>query len=181
MLRIRLQRVGRKHDPSYRLVLTDRKNAPQSGKFLELLGSYDARVNKSEIKADRVKHWINVGAQTSDTVNNLLIKTKIIEGKTRNVLPKKTPIVKEVVEEEKKATAPAEEAKPTEETPAAEARLNDEVGQAPAEGTAETPAEAAPAETEKPAEETPAPEEPAPVAEEAKEEEKPAEATEEAK
>jgi len=152
-------------------VLTDRKNGPQSGKFLELLGSYNARGGKPEIKGDRVKHWMEKGAQVSDTVNNLLIKEKVIEGKTRNVLPKKTPIVKEVAEapkesvavsgeETKPAEAPAEEAKPAEEAPVAEA---------PAEETkTEAPAEAVPAETEKPAEETPAPQEPAPVAEKVK-------------
>jgi len=152
-------------------VLTDRKNGPQSGKFLELLGSYNARGGKPEIKGDRVKHWMEKGAQVSDTVNNLLIKEKVIEGKTINVLPKKTPIVKEVAEapkesvavsgeETKPAEAPAEEAKPAEEAPVAEA---------PAEETkTEAPAEAVPAETEKPAEETPAPQEPAPVAEKVK-------------
>jgi len=43
MLMIRLQRVGRKHEPVFRLVLTDSKNGPKSGKFLEILGSYDTR------------------------------------------------------------------------------------------------------------------------------------------
>ncbi len=103
MLKIRLQRVGRKHDPSFRLVLTDSKNAPQSGKFLEVLGSYNARFGKPEIKGDRVIYWVSKGAQVSDTVHNLLISEKIIEGKKINVLPRKSPVKKEGEEEAKKA------------------------------------------------------------------------------
>ncbi len=46
MLTIRLQRVGRKNDPSFRVVVTDSKHGPQSGKFLEVVGAYDARQGK---------------------------------------------------------------------------------------------------------------------------------------
>jgi len=56
MLMIRLQRTGRKHEPTFRLVLTDSKNGPKSGKFLEILGSHDPRHKEATIiKADRVK------------------------------------------------------------------------------------------------------------------------------
>lgn len=109
MLKIRLQRVGRKHDPSFRLVLTDSKNGPQSGKFLEVLGSYNARFGKPEIKGDRVIYWVSKGAQVSDTVHNLLINEKVIEGKKINVLPRKSPVKKEgeEVAEKAKVTPPA--------------------------------------------------------------------------
>ncbi len=105
MLKIRLQRVGRKNDPSFRIVITDSKNGPKSGRALEVLGSYDARQGEPQIDGDRVKHWISMGAQVSDTMHNLLVKNKIIEGKAVNVLPKKSPIVKEETEEEKAAEA----------------------------------------------------------------------------
>ncbi len=82
MLMIRLQRVGRKNDPSFRIVITDSKNGPKSGKFLEVVGAYDARKGQPQIKADRIKYWLSVGAQVSDTVHNLLVKNKVIEGKT---------------------------------------------------------------------------------------------------
>jgi len=92
MLMIRLQRVGRKHEPVFRLVLTDSKNGPKSGKFLEILGNYDARRgDKAEFKVERVKHWIGNGAKLSGTVHNIFVERKIIEGKKINVLPKKTP------------------------------------------------------------------------------------------
>ncbi len=93
---IRLQRVGRKHIPVFRLLLTDSKNSTKSGKFIEILGSHDPRSEKgTTIKADRVKYWIGQGAKLSDTVHNLLISHKIIEGKKVNALPKKSPIKKE--------------------------------------------------------------------------------------
>lgn len=99
MLKIRLQRVGRVHEPSFRLVLTDSKNSTKSGKFLENLGNFDSRRGeKAEFKADRIKYWMSVGAQVSPTVHNLLVSRKIIEGKKINVLPKKKPIVAEVKE-----------------------------------------------------------------------------------
>ncbi|MCR4306566.1 MAG: 30S ribosomal protein S16 [Candidatus Yonathbacteria bacterium] len=109
MLKIRLQRVGRKHDPSFRLVLTDSKNGPQSGKFLEVLGSYNARFGKPEIKGDRVIYWVSKGAQVSDTVHNLLINEKIIEGKKINVLPRKSPVKKEGEEVAEKTKIPVPE------------------------------------------------------------------------
>jgi small subunit ribosomal protein S16 len=96
MLKIRLQRVGRKHEPTFRLVLSDSKNSPKSGKTLETLGAYDSRrAEKAEFKNDRIKHWLSVGAQLSGTVHNLLVSRKIIDGKKINVLPKKKPIAKE--------------------------------------------------------------------------------------
>ena len=97
MLAIRLQRVGRKHEPVFRVVLTDSKNGPKSGKFLEVLGSYDPRQdNKIEqINVDRVKHWVSKGAKVSDTLHNFLISKKAMTGKKINVLPRKTPIKKE--------------------------------------------------------------------------------------
>ena len=92
--------------------MTDSKNGPKSGKFIEILGSHDPRHKEATIiKADRVKEWINKGAQLSGTVNSLLIEKKIIDGKKINVLPKKTPIVKETPAEEVKAEAPKAEVK----------------------------------------------------------------------
>jgi len=109
MLKIRLQRVGRKNDSSFRVVVTDSKRGPKSGDNVELLGSYSPHSNDIQIDGDRVKHWMSVGAQVSDTMRNLLIREKIIEGKKVNVLPKKNPIVKEATEEEKKAEEAKEE------------------------------------------------------------------------
>ncbi len=124
MLKVRLQRVGRKNDPSFRVVVTDSRRGPKSGNFIEVLGSYDARQREPILKADRIKHWLSVGAQTSGTVHNLLISQGVIEGSKINVLPKKKPIVKEgenkveetVSEKEAEAT-PDSEVKEEEKAP----------------------------------------------------------------
>ncbi|MBI2100279.1 MAG: 30S ribosomal protein S16 [Candidatus Vogelbacteria bacterium] len=104
MLKIRLQRVGRKNDPSFRLVVTESQHGPQSGKFLEVLGNYDARHGQPQFKAERIKHWLSVGAQASPTAHNLLVSGKVIEGKKVNALPKRKPV-------EKKPDAPVPTAK----------------------------------------------------------------------
>jgi len=89
MLKIRMQRVGRVHEPVFRLVLTDSRNGPKSGKFLEILGSYDSRhSDKTEVKTDRVSHWMSHGVQLSPTVHNILVDKGIIKGKKISVLPK---------------------------------------------------------------------------------------------
>ena len=88
MLKIRLQRVGRKHEPSFRLVLTDSKRATRSGGFNEILGTYDPRasVGKTDIlKTERIKYWLSQGASPTDTVHNLLVKHQIIKAKKINV------------------------------------------------------------------------------------------------
>jgi len=94
MLKIRLQRIGRKNDPSFRAVLTDSKNSTKSGKFLEILGTYNPKAGEKDLKADRIKYWISQGAKCSDTMHNFLVHDKVIEGKKINVLPKKKPTLK---------------------------------------------------------------------------------------
>ena len=114
---IRLQRVGRKHEPKFRLVLTDSKNGPKSGKYIEVLGSYDARLDNKVDQFDmpKIKHWISKGAKLSVTVHNFLVSKKVIEGKKMNALPKKKPIIKatEGGEASKVAEAPKVEVTPT--------------------------------------------------------------------
>jgi len=90
MLTIRLTRVGKKKDSSFRVVVIESKRKIQAGNYLEMVGSYDPRIDKVELKADRIKHWISMGATVSDTVHNLLVSNKIIDAKKINVLPKKT-------------------------------------------------------------------------------------------
>lgn len=98
MLNIRLQRVGRKNDASYRLVAINSKYAARSGKAIEILGSVDFRksnVAKEGFKVDKILAYMKTGAQLSPTVHNLLISAGIIEGKKINVLSRKSPIKKE--------------------------------------------------------------------------------------
>lgn len=69
MVRIRLRRVGLKGQPSYRVVVAD-KESPRDGRFLEILGNYNPRTQPAWIELDepRVYHWLNIGAQPSESV-----------------------------------------------------------------------------------------------------------------
>jgi small subunit ribosomal protein S16 len=143
---IRLQRVGRKNIPTFRVVLTDSRNSAKSGKYLEALGSYDPVHKVKEVNAERVRYWISKGAKPSETLHNLLVAQKIIEGKKVNVLPmkKKTLKRKELKAKAggKKTAAPTAPVAPAvsaaEAAPKVEARMP---GAAVAEPK-ETPAEA---------------------------------------
>lgn len=91
MLTIRLQRTGRNRDTQFRLVVTDARNAPKSGRFVEVVGSYNPKLGTVDLKKERISHWLSVGAQTSKTVKNFLIDQKLVEGRKVNNLPKKSP------------------------------------------------------------------------------------------
>ncbi len=109
--------MGRKNDFTFRMVLTDSHNSTKSGRFLEVVGTYNPKSKAFAIKEERVKHWMSHGAQVTPTLHNLFITHKVIEGKKINVLPKKSA---------PKAPAPevvaasAEEAKDVAAAPAAE-------------------------------------------------------------
>ena len=94
MLMIRMQRIGRKNEAHFRIVLTDHKNAAKSGKFQEILGSYNPKSGEVAIEEARVKHWMSVGAQPSDTVHNFLVTKGLVTGKKKNVLSRKSPTKK---------------------------------------------------------------------------------------
>ena len=80
MLMIRLQRVGKKNEPHFRVVLTEKTTSPR-GKHLELLGFLNPKSKERSFKKERVLHWMSKGAKLSDTVHNLLVSEKILEGK----------------------------------------------------------------------------------------------------
>jgi small subunit ribosomal protein S16 len=142
MLMMRLQRVGRKNDPSFRIVVTDKRTGVKSDKHVDRLGSYNPKMNHVQIDADKAKDWLSKGVQPSDTVHNILVGQGIVEGKKRNVLPKKSPIIDEeaIKKAEEEAAAKAEaDAKATEAEAAAESTEEAPVETAEAE-TAESPA-----------------------------------------
>lgn len=113
MLKIRLQRVGKKNSPSYRVVLAEH-TAPPQGKFQEILGFYNPRKKQKGFKKDRIEHWLSKGAQLSPTVHNLLIDEKVLTGiKLRAWRPKKRS-------EAKSSEAPGEGGAKKEEKPQAE-------------------------------------------------------------
>ncbi len=142
MLRIKLQRVGKKHDPSFRVVVTDKRTGPKSNKHVAILGHYDAIRKNISLKIDEIKKWISQGAKPTDTVHNILVKEGVIEGKKINVLPKKSPIIDEEKLAAEKAAQEEAEAKK------AEAEAETEEKQVEGEELVEEKTTEAPEETE---------------------------------
>ena len=78
MLRIRMTRVGKKKQPTYRIVVIE-KTRPRDGRFVEIVGHYDPRQEPAaiDLKAERLQYWLSKGAQPSDTVRSFLRKQKL--------------------------------------------------------------------------------------------------------
>lgn len=87
MITIRLSRVGKTKQPTYRLIVSDKRKDPW-GKYLENLGTFNPRTEPPTIdfKVDRIKYWISKGAQTSETVWNIFVDQKILEGAKRKTI-----------------------------------------------------------------------------------------------
>ena len=160
-LKMRLSRGGRKKAPFYRIVVADAR-APRDGRYVERLGTYNPLLAKEDenrvtMDTEKVKAWLEKGAQPSERVAILLGQAGIIPMPEQSNRPQKSqPKAKAqemAREKEEKLKAKAE----------AEAAAADEAAQAEA-AEAEAPAEEAPAEeaaAEAPAEEAPAEEAPA--------------------
>jgi small subunit ribosomal protein S16 len=111
MLMMRLQRVGRKNNPSYRVVVVDKRTSTKSNKIVDLIGNYNPKLGQINLDGDKAKKWLADGVQASDTVHNMLVSKKIIDAKKRNALPKKSPIIDEAkLKAEAEAKAAAEKA-----------------------------------------------------------------------
>lgn len=110
MLIIRLQRVGKTKKPFYRLIISEKARTTR-GTFLENLGIYNPHDKKEGFKpnVERINYWISKGAQTSGTINNLLIKSGVIKGKVKRSVFISTTRAKKLAEK-KKAAAPKVEA-----------------------------------------------------------------------
>ncbi len=79
-VRIRLRRVGRKKTPVYRIVVAE-STSPRDGRFIETIGQYDPRASEGGLNVDtaRANHWLDVGAQPTDTVRSLLRRAGVLK------------------------------------------------------------------------------------------------------
>lgn len=101
MLVIRFFRISKKNQPSFKIVVTDKRKSSVKGRYVEEVGFLDPLKDKKFLRAERIKYWISKGAKPSPTVHNLLVTEKIIEGK------KISKFKKSKKKEEKKTEAPA--------------------------------------------------------------------------
>jgi small subunit ribosomal protein S16 len=149
MLRIRLQRMGRKKAPSYRVIVSERTKDPYAG-GIEILGHYNpiAQPKILELKADRIQHWIANGAQPSETVHNLLVREGIISGDKQKSVKisqkRQKKLTAKQAEAEAAKVAAAEKKKAAEESEKAAAEAKKAEEQAAAEAAATADAEPAP-------------------------------------
>ena len=155
MLKIRLQRVGKKKKPAYRFVVSE-SSKDMYGKHLEILGHYDPFTKICEVKKDRIQDWISVGAQPSPTVHNLLVDQNVIDkpkvvaskGKKKSAKGGSSPEANAPLEHASGGKKAAEGVEAPVETPAAdkpaeEAKTEEKVEESKAGETAvEEPAEA---------------------------------------
>jgi len=81
MLVIRLFRVGKKNQPFFKVVVTNKRNPPRGGRFIEEVGFYNPLTKEKSLKEERVQYWLSKGAKPSATVHNLLVEKKIIQDK----------------------------------------------------------------------------------------------------
>lgn len=138
MLRIRLRRTGKKHQPHYRIVVAEH-SAPVTGKYVEVLGHYNPRSKELVLEDAQVTMWLDRGAQPSNTIARLLqkkgMKHKLITVHTYPERPGKNA----PAEEPEKAEVPAATAEETVDAPATTGEASAEPA-TPAEQSAEAPA-----------------------------------------
>jgi small subunit ribosomal protein S16 len=117
MLMLRFQRIGRRNDPAFRIVATEKRSKPKSG-FLEILGSYHPKTKDTQLKNERILHWLSKGAQASETVHNLLVSKGVIQGKKTAIKMAKSEIREQpqtASEQSQTATQEPETVSPAEE------------------------------------------------------------------
>ena len=81
MLVIRYLRRGKKNQPFFKIVVTDKKRAPRGGRFIEQVGFWNPLTKERKLEGERIKYWMSVGAKPSPSAFNLLVSAKIVEGK----------------------------------------------------------------------------------------------------
>jgi small subunit ribosomal protein S16 len=136
-VKIRLMRVGKKKQPSYRVVVTDSRS-PRDGRFIEVIGQYAPRAEPSvvTIDSDRALHWLKVGAQPTEQAGKLLEIAGVWAAYKADV--GKEAVAKPKVKVKAKTEKPKPEAAASAEAPAAEAA---EPAAEPETAAEETPAE----------------------------------------
>ncbi len=102
MLINRLQKVGKKHTTTFRVVVTEKTTGVRR-KYLELLGNINRKTKAVSLNKERILYWISKGAQPSETVHNLLVSQSIITGGKISV----HKISKKTEEASKPSSAPA--------------------------------------------------------------------------
>ncbi len=156
---IRLQRIGRKNDPAFRVLVLEKTSSPKAGTYTDLLGTYNPKTKAFTMAEDRLKEWMAKGAQLSPSLKNILISKGIVKGDKVAVVSKKNLEKNKAKNEEAAAAKVAAEKEAAEAAAAAAAAPAPEPEAAPEEVVVveEAPAEEVPAEAPAAVEEEAAP------------------------
>ena len=102
MVRLRLRRKGRRHYPVYDIIAVDKRKR-RDGAYLERLGYFDpnTRPNSIDVNVERAIYWLNVGAQPSNTVKNLLSYEGVLLRRSLEHKGKSEEEIREAVEKQK--------------------------------------------------------------------------------
>lgn len=103
MLAIKLKRIGKKHQPSYRVIIAEKKSK-MGGRFIEDLGWYNPFSKEFKVNKKRIEFRLKTGAQPTDSVYNLLVKSGVVSGPKRAV----HKIVKKAEENKQAEGGPAD-------------------------------------------------------------------------
>jgi small subunit ribosomal protein S16 len=95
MLMLRLQRIGRRNEAHFKIVVIEKTRGPKSQKYIDIVGSYNPKMGTVQMNEEKVKVHLANGVQPSDTVYNMLITKGLIQGRKKNALPKKSPVIDE--------------------------------------------------------------------------------------
>ncbi len=79
MLTIKLKKIGKKHQPTFRAIVTE-KRSKLNGKFVEDIGYWNPHSDQFNLKTERIQYWLKNGAQPTPSIHNLLVKAQIIKG-----------------------------------------------------------------------------------------------------
>ncbi len=106
MLAIKFKRTGKKHQPSFRIIVSE-KRSKVSGRFIDDLGWLNPRSHEFNLNKERAEYWLKVGAQATPSVHNLFVRSGFLKDKKIQVhkKPKKTAESTEIKEEQKQGTA----------------------------------------------------------------------------
>lgn len=123
MLTIRLARTGKKHQPTYRIVVADSRKAVSSP-YIEMIGQYDPKTKQIVLNQEKATDWMNKGAKPSNTVAKLLTKEKMDH---KSIVVKKFRAISKKELEKQKAADEVEKAKEQAEKEAAKEAFDAQV------------------------------------------------------
>lgn len=107
---IRLQRIGRRNEPAFRILVLEKTSGPKAGTYVEQVGTYNPKTKDFNADGAKIKDWMSKGAQLSPSLTNLLISKGVLEGKKTAAVVSKKNLEKNVAKKAAEEAAAKEAA-----------------------------------------------------------------------